>query len=150
MRGNPRHPTSSRGFAKSDIRPKTRTFFADNNGAVAGVAWGSTGLSALAASRRIGGATTENTNQRGPTHHRNNVCNHCAKATVRCRAGALAEADDHGVYSKKLGRRGGSRVAGLYQMMIEVRLVSAADRPALVEILMNSPNALAGHVRAWQ
>jgi hypothetical protein len=35
-------------------------------------------------------------------------------------------------------------------MMIEVRLVPAADRPALVEILMNSPEASAGDVWAWQ
>jgi len=41
-------------------------------------------------------------------------------------------------------------IPGLRQMMIEARLVPAADRPALVEILMNSPEALAGDVRAWQ
>jgi len=73
-----------------------------------------------------------------------------AKATARCRAGALAEADDHGVCTKRLGRACGWRVAGLHQMLIEARLVPAADRPALVEIPMNSPKALAGTVRAWQ
>ena len=50
-----------------------------------------------------------------------------------------------GVEIRPPGHHCRSEIPGLRQMMIEARRVPAADRPALVEILMNSPEALDGN-----